>query len=117
MLTRRWQNWAAALVGLWVFGFPWLLPYFESDHAAGPAVWNFYITGVAVLVTALATLFAFRPWEKWVNVVLALWLIASPWLLEFSPSFALTATAVASGTVVLALSASALFAEAGESPA
>ena len=40
--------------------------------------------GVIIAVAAAAALFAFHKWEEWVNVALAVWLIVSPFALEFA---------------------------------
>ena len=32
---------------------------------------------------SLAAIIAYRDWEEWINVLMSVWLIASPWLLGF----------------------------------
>ena len=42
------------------------------------------IVGIVVAVAAIATLVAFHKWEEWVNALLGLWLIVSPYVLGFT---------------------------------
>jgi hypothetical protein len=58
---------------------PWL---FTLTNSAGKL--DLWATGAAIAVISLAALFAFARWEEWVNLLLALWLIVSPWLLGFA---------------------------------
>jgi hypothetical protein len=58
---------------------PWL---FTLTNSAGKL--DLWASGAAIAVISLAALFAFARWEEWVNLLLALWLIVSPWLLGFA---------------------------------
>jgi len=58
---------------------PWL---FTLTNNAGKL--DLWASGAAIAVISLAALFAFARWEEWVNLLLALWLIVSPWLLGFA---------------------------------
>jgi hypothetical protein len=55
-------------------------------------------------VLSIAALTAFALWEEWLNLIAGLCLIASPWLLGFQDSDAMTVDVVI-GTVVAALAA------------
>ena len=48
-------------------------------------------------------------WEDWTNLVLGLWLIASPWLLQFSGAPAAAWNAWISGAIIGVLAAAALY--------
>lgn len=64
---------ACLFVSPWVFGF-----------AGEPMpAWNAWIVGIALGVLAVAALSAFADWKEWVSLVLGLWLVAAPWVLEF----------------------------------
>ena len=78
-LTTHWRDVANLVLGLWLAISPWALSYMMD---AIPA-WNALIVGVIIAVAAAATLIAFHKWEEWVNVVLAAWLIISPFLLSY----------------------------------
>lgn len=83
---RQWQDVVNLVLGVWLIASPWILEFTAVDYALG----NAYIIGAIVAVAAAAALVKFQEWEEWVNAVLGLWLIASPWLFEFA---ATTATA------------------------
>ena len=61
-----------------LFISPWL---FRLTN--GPGKVDLWVTSAIIGVVSLAAIIAYRDWEEWVNVLLGLWLIASPWLLGF----------------------------------
>ena len=76
----RWQNWLAALVGIWVFISPWVLGTTTSAVAA----WNAWIIGAAIAVVALAVLATAGYPAAWISVALGIWLFISPWVLGYT---------------------------------
>jgi membrane protein YdbS with pleckstrin-like domain len=79
-LTNAWQDVVNLVLGIWLAVSPYVLGY--ADQAT-PA-WNAYVVGVVILVIAAAAIWAFQKWEEWINAVLGLWLIVSPWILGYS---------------------------------
>src|ERR1700738_2915924 len=63
---------AILFVSPWIFGFD-----------AGTASQNAYIAGFAIAVLAIAALTAFAVWEEWLNLIVGLWTLVSPWVLGF----------------------------------
>ena len=59
-------------------------------------------------VLAIGAIWVPRLWEEWTEAIVALWLIASPWLLSFSTVRDAMADAVVTGIVVLVLALWAL---------
>jgi SPW repeat len=110
-LAARWQDALNLLLGLWLAVSPWALSYMEHTMAH----WNAHATGVAIAVVAAAALIASQTWEEWVNTILAVWLIASPWILGFSELQAATWNQVAVGVLVggLALCSAATTSDTG----
>lgn len=104
MENQRWQDWVTALAGAWVFLSPWIVATMAPDALGSVAIWNHYVIGLAIIVLALAALFAFRVWEEWIAAVLGAWLIASPWLFGFSSSLPFTVSDVLVGAIVVLLS-------------
>lgn len=103
---QHWQDCINALLGLWVFTSPWVLQHpmiseAARDNAGDLAMWNLWIVGVAVAFLAIVALALFNPWEEWLNLVLGVWLLVSPWLLGFSASAALLWNAVIVGTLIV----------------
>lgn len=75
-----WQDSINALLGLWLIAAPWTLGYTTEFYAA----WNAWATGGLITVAAIAALAYYKVWEDWIEVALAAWLIASPWLLGYA---------------------------------
>ncbi|AEV16664.1 MAG: SPW repeat protein [Thermus sp.] len=98
----RWQDWVNLVLGVWLILSPWLLGF--SGTAA--AMWNAVILGVAVGLMALLHLRGGPMWEEWLNVLLGVWLILSPWLLGFSGLTNATWNAILVGILVGALALS-----------
>ena len=87
------------LLGMILFFSPWLF-----GLSAG-AQWQTASTvGIFIAVLSVAALAAFAIWEEWLNLIVGLWLIASPWLLGFQDSSAM-AVDVSIGAVVAILAA------------
>ena len=61
-----------------LFVSPWL---FKLTNSSGRA--DLWATGAVIAIVSLAAMTAYRDWEEWVNVLLGLWLVASPWVLGF----------------------------------
>lgn len=80
----RWQDWVNVLFGVWLIISPFIWGY--SDNAV--AAWNSYILGIAVALFAIIALFSPQAWEEWVNLILGVWLIISPFVLAFSSGLA-----------------------------
>ncbi len=110
MNRQRWQDWLVALVGVWVFLTPWVLPYFFPALAVTGAIgWSHWVVGLAMAASGLAAVFAYQIWEEWADVVLGVWLVLSPWVLGFASITELTWNAVIAGALAVILSASALY--------
>ena len=58
---------------------PWLFTL--TNTTARIDLWA---SSLAVILISLAAIVAFAKWEEWANLILGLWLIASPWILGFS---------------------------------
>ena len=105
MEGRRSQDWVNLVLAICLFISPWVIGFVG---AMAPA-WNAWIVGVLLGALALATLSVFAEWEEWVNLVLGVWLIVSPWLLRFTADTHATATHVVLGVLVVAASAWAVW--------
>jgi hypothetical protein len=80
------ENWTNAklcdvanlILGAILFLSPWI---FGFD--AGRAAENANIAGIVIAVLAVAALAAFAVWEEWLNLIVGLWTLVSPWVLGF----------------------------------
>lgn len=101
-MTRRTQETAIDVVnliaGLVLAISPWVLRYAGQGYA-----WNAWIVGVVMALVAIGALVAFQKWEEWVNLVLGIWAIISPWALGFAANSGAMATHVIVGLVVAIL--------------
>lgn len=81
-MTREQQVTTASglniLAGLWLIISPFVLGY----SALRGTMWNDIIVGIIVAVVAAVKIFRGRdlPWLSWINVVLGIWLILSPFI-------------------------------------
>jgi hypothetical protein len=98
------ENWTNAklcdvanlILGAVLFASPWL---FKFD--AGRASENAYIAGIVIAVLAIAALAAFAVWEEWLNLIVGLWTLVSPWVLGFQGTRAMTVTAIIGAAVAI----------------
>jgi len=58
---------------------PWLFTL--TNTTARIDLWA---SSLAVILISLAAIAAFAKWEEWANLILGVWLIASPWILGFA---------------------------------
>jgi hypothetical protein len=79
-MTHQWRDAANLILGIWLALSPAALSYMED---AVPAA-NVTLVGLIIAVAAAAALISFHMWEEWVNVTLAAWLIASPFVLDYT---------------------------------
>ena len=102
-----WENWSNAkwcdvanlILGAILFVSPWL---FGFD--AGWSSQNAVVCGIVIAVLAIAALAAFAVWEEWLNLIVGLWTLVSPWILGFQGTRAMTEHVII-GLVVAILAA------------
>lgn len=96
------------IAGLWLILAPFALGYSNVEAA----VWNSIILGVAVAVMAIVRVI--QPLESegvsWVNFVLGIWLLVSPFVLGLANIEALVWNNIVVGVVILALAAASAMA-------
>lgn len=80
------------VLGLWLFISPWMLNYTQARLA----VWNSDVVGLVIAGFSLAAILKFTEWEEWVNIVAGFWLMASPWVLDYTSQLGPTRTLPAS---------------------
>lgn len=96
---RRWQKESVLdlynlLLAALLFIAPWL---FRLTN--GPGRMDMWATGPVIALISLAALIAYKDWEEWVNVLLGLWLIASPWFIGFAHTRAMHFS-IAAGIII-----------------
>ena len=90
------------IAGIWLIISSWVLSY--ASHTT--PFWNDVIIGAVIAVIALIRFFgAWRAsWLSWINVVLGIWLIISPWVLGYTGIHAAAWNNVILGIIVIVLS-------------
>ena len=104
-LMKDWTNArlcdvANLVLGAFLFLSPWILGYAGSTAAE-----NANIVGIVIAVLAIAALAAFAVWEEWLNLIVGLWALVSPWVLGFQGSSRAMAVHVIVGIAVAVLAA------------
>ena len=101
----HWQDYVSIAMGAWLIVSPWVL----GIHAPLQAIGNFVAIGVVLGAFAHTEVFVPEAWEEWSELVMGLWLIGSPWVLEFRDVPVAMQNAVASGLVVSVLAVWVIF--------
>ena len=84
MMELKWKELGVDVVNLILAAFLLLTPMmfgFASDHVAAPNAW---VSGIVICAVAIAAVTKFAEWEEWINLLLGLWVLVSPWVLSFS---------------------------------
>jgi hypothetical protein len=89
------------VLGAFLFLSPWIFGF--TPEAA--ASWNAWLSGIVVAGLAIAALAAFAEWEEWLNLVVGIWVAASPWLVNFSAHATATRLHLIVGIIVAAVAA------------
>lgn len=104
-MAHKWQNWASFALGLWLAVSPWIAGYAEHQSATANAIF-------VGLVLALASHFECVACDEapaeWLNLVVGIWLLTAPFVLDFTASAFASANSIAVGALVAALAISAL---------
>ena len=98
------ENWTNAklcdvanlILGAVLFVSPWV---FSFD--AGTVSNNALVTGIVIAALAIAALAAFAVWEEWLNLLVGLWALVSPWVLGFQGTTAMTVHVVIGAAVAI----------------
>jgi hypothetical protein len=86
-----------------LFVSPWLFGYASID--ARIDVWA---SGALIVLVSFASFVAFSDWQEWFNLLLGIWLVASPWVLGFAHTRAMHFS-IGIGSAVAFLAALELF--------
>lgn len=96
---KHWQDPVNGLIGIWMIASPWVFGL-QTEMAV---MANAVVIGVALVAVALGAMLAPREWEEWIEFLLGVWLIASPWTLGFNELEMARLNSVVTGVVVAAL--------------
>jgi len=97
---KHWQDVVSVLVAIWLMASPWVLG-FAHTHLA--ATGNCVMIGAVLFAFEMVELFVPESWEEYSELVMGLWLIGSPWILEFTGVAAAKQNVIAVGVVTCLL--------------
>lgn len=100
-LRLQWRDAVMLLLGTWLFASPFVFDYADSLFA----MYNAIAFGAIIAVAAIAALSDFHEWEEWVSAAFGAWLMASPWVLDFTAVKYALVNHVVIGLIVAALAA------------
>ena len=69
------------ILGVMLILSPWVYEFDTSVHSQ-----NALATGIVVTSLSIASFVGFAAWEEWGNLMAGLWLVVSPWILNFNGS-------------------------------
>ncbi len=96
---KHWQDVVNGILGIWLIVSAWVVGF----HGETAPTANAVIVGILLLLVALGAIYAAKAWEEWSELVLGLWMIASPWVLSYQAVVDARANAVIVGLIVAIL--------------
>jgi 4-amino-4-deoxy-L-arabinose transferase-like glycosyltransferase len=105
---RSWEDWFGMLLGVLIVVSPWFPlqgRHEVMDSERSIMILNTFVIGMLVFGLAQLEYVALQRWEEVAEIVLGLWLIASPLILHYSGDDFLRAWHVALGAIVVLLGA------------
>jgi hypothetical protein len=92
------------MLGVWLVASPWILRYSSPDTVGlDIASWHFVIVGVVLVFLGFIALSAYEHWREWIDGAVGVWLIASPWILQYAAMPAATWNAIICGLIIIAI--------------
>ncbi|WKA31787.1 SPW repeat protein [Bradyrhizobium roseum] len=104
---RTWEDWCGMLLGVLIVVSPWF-PFSNHDvmdAERSTMILNTFVVGMLVFGLGQLEYVALQRWEEVGEIVLGLWLIASPLILGYSGDEALRMWHMTLGAIVAALGA------------
>ncbi|WP_291855450.1 SPW repeat protein [Bradyrhizobium sp.] len=89
------------VIGLGLFLSPWVFGF----SAESPMNWNAWLSGILIAALALVALAAFAEWPEWLTLAAGVWVVVSPWVVQFSSNATVTPLHVIAGIVVVVVAA------------
>jgi len=102
---------ANLILGVILFFSPWMFSFYSGAQSQ-----NAYLFGIVIAALSIAALTAFAVWEEWLNLIVGLWVIVSPWVLGFSAAQHAMTVHVLIGILVAVLAGVELWFKAHEPP-
>lgn len=91
-----WQDAIEILIAVWLIFSPFVLAFSDTSNATLTAE----LVGTAVFAVSQFGAVNQKPWEEWFNLILAVLLAASPFVLGYAGNAIATWNAIVSGTLI-----------------
>jgi hypothetical protein len=101
-MTLRWQDWACALIGVWLLFSPWQMGYELNLSAKGNACG---IGAALIIFNLISACRKVDEGQEIVNILLGIWLILAPYAFSFSAQATPLLNMTGSGVAVILLAA------------
>ena len=95
----NWQDVAIGIVGAWFAASPWVLGLQHDTAIVATAI----AMGLALVLMAIGSILAPRPWEHWAEAAIGVGIAVSPWLLGHADDTVAWRNAVATGLIAALL--------------
>ena len=90
---------ANLILGVILLVSPWIFRF-----SSGAPSQNAFVSGIVIAAISIAALAAFAVWEEWLNLIVGIWVLVSPWVLGFAGTTAMQVHVVI-GVIVAVLAA------------
>ncbi len=108
-MNMRWQDWAHMLLGLWLIFSPWAMNYTINEVATA----NARGLGIGIIIFNLISVRrAIDQGQEIVNVLIGIWLIFSPYALNFQSETVIAANTIGVGVLIIILAIWEMFSSA-----
>jgi hypothetical protein len=114
-IHRTWEDWLGMLLGVLIVVSPWFPTYEVADASRNLVVLNAFVVGILVLGLAQLEYVALQRWEQVAEIVLGLWLIASPAIFGYANDSVMLLAHSVLGVLVVLLGALELWQDWNES--
>lgn len=95
-MTRRWRDFANLVLGAWLCVSPWVIGYPREA-----AAWNACVLGAATIVAFGFAVFTPKVWVEVLGALFGVWLIVSPFVLNFAFNSAIAVNTVVVGALIV----------------
>lgn len=100
MMSVRWQDWATVMLGFWLVVSPSQMEYSLNHIASGNACG---LGAVLILFNLMAAGRILDEGQEFVNILLGIWLVLSPYALDFATAKTPALNAIIVGATIVAL--------------
>jgi len=80
MDKQRWQDWTVVTLGIYLV----LAPLIGIGTIGGVAAINSYVVGTLIALIAFSAVAQMEVWKEYINIILGFWLVAAPFVLNFT---------------------------------